>query len=63
MIRPPRGFLAIADSDFDFQNRGGRPNVRPEERTKTFDMHLKDVMKDANELGADPDPQWRKVRQ
>jgi hypothetical protein len=59
IMRPPKGWLAVVDNDFD--EIDGPPRMRPEIRERMYQQQLRQYMNLSNDLGADPDPQIRKV--
>lgn len=61
VMRPQKGVLNVIDTDYD--HKLGPPPVRHEVRERMYEQQMREYVKDANELGADPDPHVRKVRE
>lgn len=60
IMRPPKGWLDVVDTDFD--HKEGPPRMSPEHRERIYLNQMKLYSREAIDLGADPDPQVRKVR-
>jgi hypothetical protein len=60
VMRPPKGWLDIVNTDYDEVDRSSR--IPPEYRERLYQQQLKNYFRESNELGAEPDPQVRQVR-